>query len=194
MEQKVEKIEVVLKGPVNAEELSDIDRILLEERVRGNGSGAGAGSRIYNEIRKYISESEGQAGALIRVLQKSQILIGYLPTQVIKAISYEMKVPLSEVYGIVSFYHFFSLHPKGKYVIQVCMGTSCYVKGGQAILDALKKEMNLLPDHITPDGRFSLEVVRCLGACGLSPVMAVGTDIHGRVKASKISEILSAYS
>jgi NADH:ubiquinone oxidoreductase subunit E len=192
MNQKVEKIEEVFQGQVKAADLAEIDRILLEERSRGNGSGTG--SRIYNEIRQYISETEGQAGALIRVLQKSQILIGYLPTQVIKAISYEMKVPLSEVYGIVSFYHFFSLHPKGKYVIQVCMGTSCYVKGGQAILDALKKEMNLLPDHITPDGRFSLEVVRCLGACGLSPVMAINTDIHGRVKASKLSEILNAYS
>jgi NADH:ubiquinone oxidoreductase subunit E len=192
MNQKVDKIEDVFQGPVNTAELAEIDRILLEERSRGNGSGTG--SRIYNEIRKYIGETEGQAGALIRVLQKSQILIGYLPTQVIKAISYDMKVPLSEVYGIVSFYHFFSLHPKGKYVIQVCMGTSCYVKGGQAILDALRKEMNLLPEHITPDGRFSLEVVRCLGACGLSPVISINTDIHGRVKASKLSEILNAYS
>jgi NADH:ubiquinone oxidoreductase subunit E len=191
MNQKVDKIEEVFSGPVNPAELADIDRILMEERSRGSGE---TGSRIYDEIRKYISETQGQAGALIRVLQKSQILIGYLPTQVIKAISFEMKVPLSEVYGIVSFYHFFSLHPKGKYVIQVCMGTSCYVKGGQALLDALRKEMNLLPDHITPDGRFSLEVVRCLGACGLSPVMAVNTDIHGRVKASKLSEILNAYS
>jgi NADH:ubiquinone oxidoreductase subunit E len=192
MNQNVEKIEENVKGPVTPAELADIDRILLEERIRGNGNGSG--SRIYSEIRKYIAETEGQAGALIRVLQKSQILIGYLPPQIIKAISYEMKYPLSEIYGIVSFYHFFSLHPKGKYVIQVCMGTSCYVKGGQALLDSLRKEMNLLPDHITPDGKFSLEVVRCLGACGLSPVMSVGTDIHGRVKASKLTEILNAYS
>lgn len=190
MNQKVEKIEEVFRGPITADELAGIDQILLEERSRGNRTG----SLVYDEIRKYINETEGQAGALIRVLQKSQILIGYLPTQVIKAISHEMKVPLSEVYGIVSFYHFFSLHPKGKYVIQVCMGTSCYVKGGQRLLDALRKEMNLLPDHITPDGRFSLEIVRCLGACGLSPVMAINSDIHGRVKTSKLSEILNAYS
>jgi NADH:ubiquinone oxidoreductase subunit E len=192
MNQKVEKIEENVQGTVTPAELADIDRILLEETNRGNGFGSG--SRIYSEIRKYIAETEGQAGALIRVLQKSQTLIGYLPPQVIKAISYEMKYPLSEIYGIVSFYHFFSLHPKGKYVIQVCMGTSCYVKGGQALLDSLRKEMNLLPDHITPDGKFSLEVVRCLGACGLSPVMSIGTDIHGRVKASKLTEILNAYS
>lgn len=192
MNQNVEKIEETTKESVTPAELADIDSILLEERNRGNG--CSSGSRIYDEIRKYIAETEGQAGALIRVLQKSQTLVGYLPPQVIKAISYEMKYPLSEIYGIVSFYHFFSLHPKGKYVIQVCMGTSCYVKGGQAILDTLRKEMNLLPDQITPDGKFSLEVVRCLGACGLSPVMSVGTDIHGRVKASKLVEILNAYS
>ncbi len=192
MNQNVEKIEETTKESVTPAELADIDSILLEERNRGNG--CSSGSRIYDEIRKYIAETEGQAGALIRVLQKSQTLVGYLPPQVIKAISYEMKYPLSEIYGIVSFYHFFSLHPKGKYVIQVCMGTSCYVKGGQALLDALRKEMNLLPDQITPDGKFSLEVVRCLGACGLSPVMSVGTDIHGRVKASKLVEILNAYS
>jgi NADH:ubiquinone oxidoreductase subunit E len=192
MNQKAENNEETTKGPITPAELADVDRILLEERSRGNGNGAGG--RLYNEIRKYIAETDGQAGALIRVLQKSQNLIGYLPPQVIKVISYEMKYPLSEIYGIVSFYHFFSLHPKGKYVIQVCMGTSCYVKGGQAILDTLRKDVNLLPEHITPDGKFSLEVVRCLGACGLSPVMAIGTDIHGRVKASKVTEILNAYS
>jgi NADH:ubiquinone oxidoreductase subunit E len=191
MNQKADNIEVANKGTVTAVELAEIDRILLEERCRVNGTGSS--SRIYSAIRNFIDETDGQAGALIRVLQKTQLLIGYLPVQAIKAISYEMKAPLSEVYGIVSFYHFFSLHPKGKYVIQVCMGTSCYVKGGQALLDTLRKEMNLLPDQITPDGRFSLEVVRCLGACGLSPVMAVNADIHGRVKSSKLSEILSAY-
>jgi NADH:ubiquinone oxidoreductase subunit E len=104
-----------------------------------------------------------------------------------------MKVPLSEVYGIISFYHFFSMHPKGKYVIQVCMGTSCYVKGGQALLDTLRKEMHLLPGEVTADGRFSLEMVRCLGACGISPVVGTGTDIHGRVKPSQLMEILEAY-
>lgn len=137
--------------------------------------------------------NRGEAGALIRVLQQAQGLIGYLPEPVIQAISREMKVPLSEVYGIISFYHFFTMQPKGKHVIQVCMGTSCYVKGGQKVLDSLKKGFDLSPGSITPDGKFSLEIVRCLGACGLSPVMAVGTDIHARVKASRVGEILSAY-
>jgi NADH:ubiquinone oxidoreductase subunit E len=112
---------------------------------------------------------------------------------VIKTISRDVKVPLSEVYGIISFYHFFSTVPKGRHVIQVCMGTSCYVKGGQRILDALRKEWDLEPEGITADGRFSLETVRCLGCCGLSPVMAVGSDVHGKVKASRLNDILDLY-
>jgi NADH:ubiquinone oxidoreductase subunit E len=126
-------------------------------------------------------------------LQQAQGLIGYLPPIVLKTISREMKTPLSEVYGIVSFYHFFTMVPKGRHVIQVCMGTTCYVKGGQRILDALEKEYNLEPEGITPDGRFSLETVRCLGCCGLSPVMAIGGNVHRRVKPAEIKDILSSY-
>ena len=155
--------------------------------------GAGYAGRIFREIRGIIGDTEGQAGALIRVLQQAQGLIGYLPAPVIKTISRDLKIPLSEVYGIISFYHFFSMVPKGRYVIQVCMGTSCYVKGGQKLLNALKKEWELEPDGITDDGRFSLETVRCLGACGLSPVMAVAGDVHGKVKISQLRNILDSY-
>ncbi len=150
-------------------------------------------ARINGQIKEIVARSRGEAGALIRVLQQAQGLIGYLPEPVIQSISREMKVPLSEVYGIISFYHFFTMQPKGRHVIQVCMGTSCYVKGGQRLLDSLKKEFDLGPGGITADGKFSLEIVRCLGACGISPVMAVGTDIHARVKASRVGEILSTY-
>jgi len=155
--------------------------------------GVGYAGRIFRQIQEIINETRGQAGALIRVLQQAQGLIGYLPAPIIKTISRDLKIPLSEVYGIISFYHFFSTVPKGKYVIQVCMGTSCYVKGGQRTLDALKKEWGLEPEGITPDGRFSLETVRCLGCCGLSPVMAVGEDIHRKVKPSQIKDILNSY-
>jgi len=154
---------------------------------------AGYAGRIFREIQEIIDNTQGQAGALIRVLQQAQGLFGYLPAPVIKTIARDLKVPISEVYGIISFYHFFSLVPKGKYVIQVCMGTSCYVKGGQRLLDTLKKEWRLEPEGITDDGRFSLETVRCLGCCGLSPVMAVGGDVHGKVKASKLKDILDLY-
>jgi len=157
------------------------------------GGGGGYAGRIFREIQGIINDTQGQAGALIRVLQQAQGLIGYLPAPVIKTISRDLKIPLSEVYGIISFYHFFSMVPKGKYVIQVCMGTSCYVKGGQRILDTLKKEWSLEPEGITGDGRFSLEIVRCLGCCGLSPVMAIGNDIHSKVKISQVKDILNSY-
>ena len=155
--------------------------------------GVGYAGRVFREIQGIINDTQGQAGTLIRVLQQAQGLIGYLPAPIIKTISRDLKIPLSEVYGIISFYHFFSMVPKGKHVIQVCMGTSCYVKGGQRILDTLKKEWSLEPEGITGDGRFSLEIVRCLGCCGLSPVMAIGNDIHSKVKISKLKDILNSY-
>jgi len=149
--------------------------------------------RVFRQIQEVIDDTGGKAGALIRVLQQAQGLIGYLPVPVLKTISRDLKVPISEVYGIVSFYHFFTMVPKGKHVIQVCMGTSCYVKGGQRILDTFKKELDLEPEGITPDGRFSLETVRCLGCCGLSPVMAIGNDVHSKVKVTKLKDILDSY-
>jgi len=149
--------------------------------------------RIFRQIQEMIDKTGGQAGGIIRVLQQAQGLIGYLPAPVIKTISRDLKVPLSELYGIISFYHFFSMVPKGKYVIQVCLGTSCYVKGGQKLLDTLKKERGLEPEGITPDGRFSLETVRCLGCCGLSPVMAIGEDVHRKVKPSQLKDVLNSY-
>jgi NADH:ubiquinone oxidoreductase subunit E len=149
--------------------------------------------RIFKQVQEMIDDTGGQAGGIIRVLQQAQGLIGYLPAPVIKTISRDLKVPLSELYGIISFYHFFSMVPKGKYVIQVCLGTSCYVKGGQRILDALRKEWKLEPGRITADGRFSLETVRCLGCCGLSPVMAIGEDVHRKVKPSQLKDVLNSY-
>jgi NADP-reducing hydrogenase subunit HndA len=149
--------------------------------------------KLSAQIRKVIDESQGKSGALIRVLQQVQGIVGYLPQEVLKTISKEMKVPLSEVYGIVSFYSFFSMVPKGKHIIQVCMGTSCYVKGGESLMNILKKDYGLEPGGLTSDGNFSLEMVRCLGCCGLSPVAAIGTDVFRRVKPSEINGILSSY-
>ena len=155
--------------------------------------GAGYAGSIFRQIQRVIDVTGGQSGALIKVLQQTQGLIGYLPAPVLKTISRDLKIPLSEVYGIVSFYHFFTLVPRGKYVIQVCLGTSCYVKGGERLLAALKKEYGLEPEGITPDRRFSLETVRCLGCCGLSPVLAIGKDVHRKVKPGEVKDILSSY-
>ena len=150
-------------------------------------------SATWRQIKKIIRDTDGQAGATIRVLQKVQTLIGYLPRPVLEAISREMRIPPSELYGITSFYSFFSMVPKGKYVIQVCLGTSCYVKGGQKIIDTLRKDLGLESGATTADGRFSLETVRCIGCCGLSPVLAVNEDIHRRVKPSQLKDILGSY-
>ena len=163
------------------------------EVVASTQTGRGVAGRIFQQTQRIISDTGGQSGAPIRVLQQAQGLVGYLPPPVLKTISRDLKIPLSELYGIVSFYSFFTMVPKGKYVVQVCMGTSCYVKGGQRILDNLRKGFGLEPGGITPDGKFSLETVRCLGCCGLSPVMAVGDDVHRKVKPSELKDIMSSY-
>ena len=150
-------------------------------------------SDVHIQIEKIAHDNAGKAGAVIQILQQTQGLIGYLPQSALSTVSNLTRIPLSEIYGIVSFYHFFSLAPKGKHVIQVCMGTACYVKGGQRILDTLKKDYNLEPGGITEDGRFALEIVRCLGACGLSPVIAINNEVHGWVKASALPDILASY-
>jgi NADH:ubiquinone oxidoreductase subunit E len=153
----------------------------------------GLPSRTYREIMETIDETRGQSGAIIRVLQRSQELIGYLPAVVLKTISQEMRIPLSEIYGIVSFYHLFSMVPKGKYVIAVCKGTSCYVKGGQKIIETLKTDFGLEPGGITNNGKFSLDVVRCIGCCGLSPVINISGNIHRKVKRTQLKDILNSY-
>jgi NADH:ubiquinone oxidoreductase subunit E len=150
-------------------------------------------SKTLQQIKKIIEATDGQAGAPIRVLQKVQGMVGYLPPEILEVISIEMRIPLSELYGITSFYSFFSMVPKGKYVIQVCLGTSCYVKGGQKILDTLHKDFGLESGGTTPDGKFSLQTVRCIGCCGLSPVMAIKEDVHRKVKPSQLKDIMSSY-
>lgn len=148
---------------------------------------------LLHSIQEIVNETRGKAGSIIQILQQVQEIVGFLPPPVLTTVARLTRIPLSEIYSIVSFYHFFSLVPKGKYIIQVCMGTSCYVKGGQRLLNTLKNEFGLESGGITPDGLFSLETVRCLGCCGLSPVMAVGHDVHRKIRASKIKDIIKSY-
>jgi NADH:ubiquinone oxidoreductase subunit E len=190
MDNKVQKLEETIRHGATPEELAQAERLINLAR----GKGVGYNDQIFGDIQKIVDQNRNKAGALIRVLQEAQIKIGYLPTPVIATISRDLQVPLSEVYGVITFYHFFSLKPKGKYVIQVCMGTSCYVKGADKIMDILKRDWNLDPGNITPDGKFSLEIVRCIGACGLAPVVAVNADIHGKVKPANLKNILDSYS
>jgi NADH:ubiquinone oxidoreductase subunit E len=166
------------------------DTTMAEPKV---GDGAVIEPEMKEKIRKVIEKNKGEAGALIRVLQQVQGLVGYLPAPVLETISAELQVPLSEIYGIVSFYSFFSVVPKGKHVAQVCTGTACYVKGGEKIISAFAKDLKLEPGGVSEDGSFSLETVRCLGCCGLSPVMAIGEDVYRRVQPREIKDIIGSY-
>jgi len=149
---------------------------------------------LYEELKKIIAQNKDKPGALILVLHKAQNLFGYLPREVQRQIADGLGIPLSEVTGVVTFYSFFSMVPKGRHSIKICLGTSCYVRGGQRLLGELQKKLHVPVGGTTEDRRFSLEVVRCIGACGLSPAMTVGEDVFGRVKNTKLGEILEKYN
>ena len=140
-----------------------------------------------------IGRHHALPGALITVLEELQEEIGYLPKAVQRCVARGLKVPLVEVYGVVTFYHFFTMVPRGRHTMRCCLGTACYVRGGKANLDRVTRMLAVDPGETTADRRFSLETVRCLGACGLAPVMMVDADTHRQVKPSKINEILDAY-
>ena len=149
---------------------------------------------LYEELDRIIFSHKGKAGALILVLHKAQNLFGYLSREVQRRIADGLGIPLSEVSGVVTFYSFFTMVPKGRHSIKVCLGTSCYVRGGQRLIGDLQKKLVVPVGGTTEDRRFSLEVVRCIGACGLSPAMTIGEDVFGRVKNTKLAEILEKYA
>jgi NADH-quinone oxidoreductase subunit E/NADP-reducing hydrogenase subunit HndA len=140
-----------------------------------------------------VKQYKGKPGSLIPVLEEVQETIGYLPKPVLQRVALGLKVPFSEVYGVVTFYSFFTMAPKGKHTVRCCLGTACSVRGGKKLLDTLTETLNVQPGETTPDRRFSLETVRCLGACGLAPVVVVDEDTHRQMKPSKISGVLEAY-
>jgi NADH:ubiquinone oxidoreductase subunit E len=148
---------------------------------------------LYPQLESIIQAHKSQAGGLIPVLQATQNLFGYLPEKALRLISRELEKPYSEVAGVVGFYSFFSTSPKGRHTIRVCMGTACYVRGGQDVLKALMNELQINVCETTPDRRFSLDVGRCFGACGLAPVVMIDDDTFQSVKPSKVGEILKNY-
>jgi NADP-reducing hydrogenase subunit HndA len=141
-----------------------------------------------------IEANRKSKGALMPILQEAQELYGYLPFEVQQIISEKMGMPLEEVYGVVSFYAQFSLNPKGQYQISVCLGTACYVKGSHDILDRLTIKLGIKPGEITGDGKFSLEATRCIGACGLAPILTVNDEVYGRLVPDDVDKILSKYN
>jgi NADH:ubiquinone oxidoreductase subunit E len=144
-------------------------------------------------LRSIIDESKDNKSLLIHVMQQAQLIYGYLPFEVQVMIADGMDIPLEKVYGVSTFYAQFALSPKGKYNVSVCLGTACYVKGSKDILDKICTRLGIGPDECTPDAKFSIEACRCIGACGLAPVMMVNDDVYGRLTVDQIDAIIDKY-
>ncbi len=147
----------------------------------------------FKRLDEVIATHKDRKGALMPILHESQKIFGALPIEVQKVISEKLNVPMAEIYGVVTFYSQFTLEPKGEYVIGVCLGTACYVKGAQAIIDRISKDIDVKVGGSSPDGKYSLEATRCIGACGLAPVLTVNEDVYGRLVESDVPGILSKY-
>ena len=145
------------------------------------------------ELLKVITAHKNHKGALMPILQEAQEIYGYLPIEVQSIISNEMNIPLEKVYGIVTFYSQFSLNPKGKYNVSVCLGTACYVKGAGDIFHKIQELLGIGDKGCTADGSFSLESCRCIGACGLAPVLTVNDDVYGKITVDDVEGILAKY-
>lgn len=146
------------------------------------------------QLLEVINEKKGEKGALMPILQKAQEIYGYLPIEVQTIISDNTGIPLEKIYGVVTFYAQFSLNPKGKYKISVCLGTACYVKGSGDIYNKLQEKLGITGGECTADGKFSLEACRCIGACGLAPVLTVNEDVYGRLTVDDVDTILAKYT
>ncbi|WP_448374476.1 NADH-quinone oxidoreductase subunit NuoE family protein [Fervidobacterium sp.] len=149
---------------------------------------------LYEELDAYIEEVKDKPGILIGVLHKAQELFGWLPQEVQEHIAEKLNVPVSEVFGVVTFYNFFATKPKGKNQIKVCLGTACYVKGGDRVMERFLEELGVKAEEVTEDGLFSVHAVRCLGACSMAPVVLIGEkDFYGKVTPDMVSKIIAAY-
>lgn len=145
------------------------------------------------KLRAVIAEHKDQKGAALPVMQAAQDIYGYLPLEVQEIIAEGLGLPVEEIYGIATFYAQFALSPKGTNKISVCLGTACYVKGAQELIDKITEILGIGPDECTADGQFSLEACRCIGACGLAPVLTVNEDVYGRLTANDVEDVLRKY-
>jgi NADP-reducing hydrogenase subunit HndA len=133
-------------------------------------------------------------GELINVLHKAQSLFGYLPAEVQEVVAKELKISVAKVYGVVTFYSFFSMIPKGRHPISICMGTACYVRGAEKVLEEFKSQLKMAVGETSADGKFSISCLRCVGACGLAPVVTIGEKVYGRVAPDEVANILAEYN
>jgi NADH:ubiquinone oxidoreductase subunit E len=147
----------------------------------------------YAALQQVIEELKNEPGCLMPVMQRAQDIFGYLPEDVQNIIAKGLDIPVSDVYGVATFYAQFNLEPKGKYITSVCLGTACYVKGAQLVLDELEKVLGVPAGSTTPDGLFTLNATRCLGACGLAPVIMVNDDVYGRLTPDQVAGVIEKY-
>ncbi|HDQ13697.1 MAG TPA: NAD(P)H-dependent oxidoreductase subunit E [Sediminispirochaeta sp.] len=151
------------------------------------------GIEFSQDLLDHIEQWREKPGNLIMILHRVQQEFGYIPREAAKKVAKLLNVPLAKIYGVITFYHYFKLTKPGKYNIQVCMGTACYLKGGEDILEELEKILGIGVNQVTDDGQFSIEAVRCVGACGLAPVTIVGEDVFGKLTKDRLPEILSKF-
>ena len=145
------------------------------------------------ELLEFIKEWKDKPSSLIMILHKTQEIFGYISRPAAEKLSVLVEIPLARVYGVITFYHFFKTTKPGKHRISVCLGTACYLKGAQDLIDDIRKILGLEPNGVTEDGQFSVDPVRCIGCCGLAPVLTVGTDTFGKLSKNDIPEIIAKY-
>lgn len=148
---------------------------------------------MYKQLEKFIDSLPDKKGALIEVLHKAQNIFGYLPEEVQLFVGEKLDVPVSKVYGVISFYSYFTTEPRGEHVVNVCMGTACFVRGSANVLAEFEKELGIKTGETTADGKFTIEVLRCVGACGLAPVVTINDRVYGHVTAAEVKKILAEY-
>ncbi len=149
--------------------------------------------KFSDELISFISDWKNQPGNLIMILHRVQEEFSYIPRAAAKKISEMLNVPMSKIYGVITFYHYFKLEKPGKHNIQVCMGTACYLKGGEDLVEELESILGIGVNQVTKDGKFSIEAVRCVGCCGLAPVVVIGGKVFGKLTKKKLPEVLANY-
>lgn len=149
--------------------------------------------KLSKEMQELLKNYSQDKSNLIQILNEVQEKYGYIPKQSQIEISNYLNIPMAEIYGVITFYSRFTLEPKGKYNISVCLGTACFVKGSQALLDRLKERLKIEEGQTTPDGKFSIDATRCVGACGLAPVFTINNEVYGKATVKKLDEVLDEY-
>lgn len=150
--------------------------------------------KIQKEVEEIVKPWEGKKGNLIMILHEIQNRYSYVPRKISYEVAKRLDIPLAQIYEVITFYNYFKLEPPGEHIISVCMGTACYLKGAPALIQALKKELGVDPGQTTPDKKFYVQMVRCLGCCGLAPVLTVGPKVYSGVKPEQVREIVGEYA